>query len=526
MAMHLTRKEIHRQLYLAGLLLLAAAIPLSHYFMSLAQLILFVNWLVEGDLHRKLKQFFANKAVLAFCLIFFMLVVGLIFTKDFDYALKDLRTKVPLLLLPLIISTSDPVSKKSRDMLISLFIAAVLGGSLASTGLYFSKEFSNIRSIFPFISHIRFSLSVVMAMVFLVFLIRDEHPYFALPRYLYYALLLWFLFFLILAQSLTGLCILMVISIVAIVFYLAHRLSRRQQALVFSVLMLMFVLGIVLLLGQARQAIAPKPLPISGLEMTTANGNPYFHDTTATQSINGHQIWVYICEPELKAGWNRRSKYDFEGEGRNGLEIKNVLFRFMTSKGLRKDSLGLSGLTNKEIYCVEGGCVDARDINANGLAVRYRALLWEYQSYRDSGNASGFSLMMRIEYWKASLAIIKENFWYGVGTGDMNDAFDKYYEDTHSKLSPEWRRRSHNQYLSVTVGFGIFGLFLFLFALLYPAYKLGKMRQGVFLYFLLILMLSMLTEDTIESQAGVTFAAFFYCFLLFLPQAKMSTFES
>lgn len=52
------------------------------------------------------------------------------------------------------------------------------------------------------------------------------------------------------------------------------------------------------------------------------------------------------------------------------------------------------------------------------------------------------------------------------------------------------------------------------------------MKQGVFLYFLLILLLSMLTEDTIESQAGVTFAAFFYSFLLFLPEKKIPTFES
>ena len=85
----------------------------------------------------------------------------------------------------------------------------------------------------------------------------------------------------------------------------------------------------------------------------------------------------------------------------------------------------------------------------------------------------------------------------------------------NSKLTPDKRWRSHNQFLSVFVGFGIVGLAWFLFALIYPALKLRGFSDYFFLVFMIIALLSMMTEDTLESQMGVTFFTFFYCFFLF-----------
>jgi hypothetical protein len=66
------------------------------------------------------------------------------------------------------------------------------------------------------------------------------------------------------------------------------------------------------------------------------------------------------------------------------------------------------------------------------------------------------------------------------------------------------------------VAFGLFGFLVFLFAFLYPLVKGGKPFSGFLLTaFISIALLSMITEDTIESQAGVTFVALFYCLLRF-----------
>ena len=112
----------------------------------------------------------------------------------------------------------------------------------------------------------------------------------------------------------------------------------------------------------------------------------------------------------------------------------------------------------------------------------------------------------------------------GVGTGDMNIAFQAQYEKMRSKLSPDQRWRSHNQFLSVFIGFGFLGLLWFLFAIFYPPLMVRRQDDFFMIVFLIIAILSMLTEDTIESQTGVTFFAFFYSFLLFARKENDSLF--
>jgi hypothetical protein len=518
--MSLTRKDIHQNLYFAGLLLLAAAIPLSHFVMSIAQMLLLGNWLAEGSLKEKLSRFLRNKPALVFSLIYLLHILGLIYTTDFDYAVKDLRTKVPLLLLPLIISTSSPLSAQRRLGLIVFYILAVVSGSLVITTLYFTRDVSNLREIFPFISHIRFSLNVVLAIVFMVWLAHEPRSLSKLPAWLYGVLIAGLGIFLFITQSMTGLGILLVLAFVSVLILIPRQLNAKRKWILSALLLGLLAGPLVFLYGHYREAVKKNPTDFKTLDSATMAGNPYFHDTTARQYVNGNPMWIYICEPELRSVWNRRSSCDFDGQGITGYGIKDVLIRFMTSKGIRKDSIGLMSLTNNELSYIERGCADARNINSNSLSIRVREILWEYQNYKLSRNASGFSLMLRLEYWKASLALIREHPLAGVGTGDMNLAFQSYYEKTNSLLGPEWRHRSHNQFLSVTVGFGIFGLIVFLFALFYPPWKSGQLKPGLFFYFLMILLLSMMTEDTIETQAGVTFAAFFYVFLLFIPEEK------
>ncbi len=85
-----------------GLGLLLAGLPLSLYLMSVSQLMLSVNWLLEGRFRKKWHSFRAQPEAGIFLLIFLLHVIWLWNTRDFDYALKDLRTKLPLLALPII----------------------------------------------------------------------------------------------------------------------------------------------------------------------------------------------------------------------------------------------------------------------------------------------------------------------------------------------------------------------------------------------------------------------------------------
>ena len=86
----------------------------------------------------------------------------------------------------------------------------------------------------------------------------------------------------------------------------------------------------------------------------------------------------------------------------------------------------------------------------------------------------------------------------------------------HSLLDERWRLRSHNQYLSIAVAFGITGLLWFIFTLIYPLIRQARSGDYLYVFFIIISILSMVTEDTLETQAGVTFFALFTCIFLFV----------
>ncbi len=514
--MSLLKKEYHRAFFLAGCCLLAAGIPLSRYLMSIAQWVLLVNWLLEGDLRNKLRQFFGNRAALLFSSVYLMHLLGLCFTTDFDYALKDLRTKIPLALLPLVLSSSAGIPDKWLKRILLCFTAAVLAGTLAGFRIWLLHPVTDTREMSPFISHIRFSLSLCMAMVILIWILLVRRDHLSRVQQLAgWGIFLWFALYLYVSEYFTAYYILGGLVLVWLVVQAARVRKPLLKFALIICLLLLPGLAFLYLRGEYRAFFHPRAAQAEALDLFTPNGNRYLHDTARNEVISGHRLYQYFCEPELISEWEKRSVIPYDSAGHTGLKVSDVLIRYLTSRGLRKDSAGIAALDQREIRLIENGIADVEETRGSPVHKRLRKIFWEYQNYTNSGDPSGHSVMMRLEYWKASLAIFSEHSWTGVGTGDMNRVFEEYYERVDSRLKPEWRRRSHNQFLSVAVGFGIAGLLWFLAALLLPAIRSGGFRDFLFTAFFVIMILSFLPEDTIESQDGVTFTAFFYCLLLF-----------
>ncbi|NQX92011.1 MAG: hypothetical protein HRT74_07800, partial [Flavobacteriales bacterium] len=87
------------------------------------------------------------------------------------------------------------------------------------------------------------------------------------------------------------------------------------------------------------------------------------------------------------------------------------------------------------------------------------------------------------------------------------------YENNGTRLSEEYRLRTHNQYLTFWVAFGVIGLLLLLISIVrFLAQSIGNKDLLAFSV-VLICALSFLTEDTLEPQAGVTFVAFWVSLL-------------
>jgi hypothetical protein len=65
------------------------------------------------------------------------------------------------------------------------------------------------------------------------------------------------------------------------------------------------------------------------------------------------------------------------------------------------------------------------------------------------------------------------------------------------------------------ITFGIIGFVISMFSIFAPVFYEKKWHDYLFLVFFIIGMLSMLNEDTLETQTGVSFFMFFYALLLF-----------
>jgi hypothetical protein len=335
------------------------------------------------------------------------------------------------------------------------------------------------------------------------------------PRLVMAVIAAWMVIFLAMAAFMTGLVIFMVTAAVLALYIVLVKQGKVMKILTVSGVLLIFIIAFLYIRGIGKAVNHIDPVDFSTLERQTKQGNPYWHDLSNPQIENGGYVWLYVATDELREAWNKRSNFDYDGRDKAGQEIKYTIIRFMTSKGLRKDADGLSRLTDSEVAMIEDGIASIIYVQKSNLYVRIYKIFWEYNRYQATGNPSGHSVMQRLEFWKISRNIIKANWLTGVGTGDLGKAFQEEYDRSGSLLEKEFRWRSHNQFLAIFATFGIFGLAWFLFALVFPASMLHKFSDYYFLSFFIIIFLSMLTEDTLETQAGVTVFAFFYSYYLF-----------
>ena len=141
--MQYSRKDIHRTIYLTGLALLGISLPVSLFAMSVSELLLSINWILEGSFRKKIQILKQRKSLLFIISIYLVHILGLIYSEDINYAFHDLKIKLPFLALPIIIGTSETLSRKQVKYLLLLFISTVIVNSFISTFILFG--FSKIE---------------------------------------------------------------------------------------------------------------------------------------------------------------------------------------------------------------------------------------------------------------------------------------------------------------------------------------------------------------------------------------------
>lgn len=476
--------------------------------------------LAANNFIEKFTIFFRNVPAVILSSIYLIHLIGFVYTSDMDYAFKDMRVKLPLLLFPVVISTMERISYKRFRVMMLFYVAAVFSGSMISLVHIIQADFVDIRDVSPFISSVRFSLNVSFAFFILVYFIWFDQVFKIWQRILFSSISVWFIIFLILLESVTGLGI--VFAIITIYLF-RQALKTKYLALRFGILILAIGIPVSLFFYIRKVAVevssAPK-IDFSTLDQFTAQGNPYFHDTIYHGIEDGRRIGLYLNYEEMAAEWNKRSNLDISDFIGKSYSIRETLIRYLTSKDLRKDAEGVRALTDNDIKNIERGIANY-NYNVNpGLRMRIMKIILGYEVYKETGDPSGSSVMQRYEYSKASLSLIKRNFWFGVGTGDLENSLIDEYKRMGSELKEQYLFHAHNQFIAFFITFGVFGFLWFLFALIYPPAIERYFSDYFYTTFFLIMIFSMLSDDTLETQAGATLFAFFMTFLLFGRKSK------
>lgn len=504
-------KKFHDYFHLFGISAFSIGLPTSKIILSLATILILLNLLLEADYKNYWQNIRNNRLFLILAAYFFLHLIGLLWSENLGYALQDIRIKLTIFLIPLAIVCKPLESEKQLQNILFLFGATLVFTSVVNFATYQhwigTKEYSDIRGLSLFGSHIRYGILIAMGAaisLFYLWKLESAKKWFLVP------VLMWFCFYTYYSQIISGFLALVLI-VCTFLLFVGFRKSKRFGYLVVLLLLLFLALPSAYLLKSIRHH---KKIDLSKLESVTPFGNKYTHNANEKTYVNGVPIFTYLCEEELKKSWNKHSLFDYDSLDNRKQPLRITLIRYMTTKGLRKDGNDFQKLTAKDIRFIENGVASVQETKT-GFPARFEGIKFQLNNSMDP---NGHSLLQRLEFWKTGWAIIKKNWAIGVGTGDVQDAFDQQYAIENSALLPINRLRAHNAYLTNWISFGILGVLLFIW--MHVAFFIAnyKNRNILPLLFCIVAMSTFFIEDTLETQMGAAFFAFFYA--LFLPKKE------
>ncbi len=507
------RKAFHQTFYLLGIIAVAVAMPLSHFLMGLACFLLFLNWIAEWNWQEKSRLTSQNREGFLFAFFYIIYAIGLIHVTDWNAAGKEMLTKLPFLLAPIIVISSKPLKNKQLQIVFSAFILATLIGCGWNFIYAQTHELENFRELSRFIDHIRFGLCVVMSIVFCIHYWLHPTVRFIPFKHIYPIISILLLLYLLYSQTLSSIVILMIIALCYILYLIGNQNNTQIKWILGGLLGLFLVATIAYSTYIAYDYFHVKD-PEPDHSALTASGNPYtFQENPMVE--NGHYIGNYVCDSELQTAWAMRSDSVYD-------ELTSAtLIRYLNSMGMRKDSAAVMQLSDEDIRNIENKTANVYYARKGNVRRALYETFFGITLYQKYGIINESSMLERVELWRASWHIIQEHWFLGVGIGQQRTALDEQLVAQHSPIADKKKNRgSHNQFLTFWLAAGIIPLLYFCFLLIFP---FVAMRPRItFLYFalLLLLVLSMLVEDTLNAQTGRMLYTIFVPLLLFCGDRK------
>jgi O-antigen ligase len=134
----------------------------------------------------------------------------------------------------------------------------------------------------------------------------------------------------------------------------------------------------------------------------------------------------------------------------------------------------------------------------------------EFVTTISSGKASKVSTTgVRVYAWETAIELIKEKPVIGYGTGDVKNVLVKEYIKKELTILAEKELNPHNQFLQTAIAIGLLGFLILILSLILP--MIYSIQKGYYLYvfFIALFIINILTESMLETQSGVIYFAFF-----------------
>ena len=517
------QRDTFRWIQLGALAIVGIGLAWGNALMSIGQLLLVGNTIASGiarrDLGARARLAFAHPGLLIFLSFFLLHVIGLLWTENMEWGLDLCRILAPVVVLPVVLCMAGPLEKDESRAILMLFAAGTIASTIACLVLRpGGAALTDFRSLSVFISHIRLALLLCVSAAVLLWYWPVKQPW----RVLHVVATAWAVYFIAQLESLQGL----LFQSLILLFFLWKRIVRwpgRWKWVTGSIVLIAVGLMGANTMRWVKEHYRSQHVDLDHLAVYSAGGEMYYHDRQRPQWENGHPVWINVADKELERCWERRSAIPFDGDDGKGHPLRFTLVRYMASMGLVKDSTGMRTMSDEGVRrmsyrdrrCAELGLPRVARGRRGAVRERVEEILFELDEYRSTGDPSGYSIAMRLEFWKAGLAIAKREWLHGVGTGDTQEAFNAEYERRGSLLQPHWRLRAHNEYLTLWISFGAFGALWCLLAWILPVWRSRAYRDPLFIAWAIAFAISCLTDDTPETQAGATFFGFFYALFVF-----------
>jgi len=152
------------------------------------------------------------------------------------------------------------------------------------------------------------------------------------------------------------------------------------------------------------------------------------------------------------------------------------------------------------------------------FSLRIREISFTNTTMPTAENENSFNI--RLGIIKCSAELIKENWLWGVGPGNVQTYLNECY-DTVSKSVYEGKNyNTHNQFLDYWAGLGIIGPLILLSILIYISIKNYRQNQPLVMCISIFFIVAMLTENLLSRQNGIVAFAFFIGLYFFSSQKE------